>query len=123
MRELRRIVMTTPTRLDMQLADSSVVVTYAGGAQPFVLPFGKKVERKLSDDLNLEAEASWEEGRVVVERSVSGAGSIRETFMPSVDGKRLTVDVEIGGGPGGGFEFQRVYDRAGTGPSGAGGAT
>lgn len=111
MKALRQIAMTNPARLDVQLADSVVTLTYAGDADPYILPFGQKVERKLSDDLTLETEASWEDGRVVVERSLEGSGSVREMFMPSVDGKRLVVDVAITGGLRGGIEFQRIYDR------------
>lgn len=113
MQALRRLATARPVRLDVQLTDSAVAVTYTGDPEPLVLLFGKKVERKLTDELTLEAKASWEEGRLVVERSVGGAGSITETFMPSVDGRRLTVDVALDGGAGGGLEFQRVYDREG----------
>lgn len=113
MKAMRKLVMTTPTKLDIQLADSAVTVAYAGDPTPYVLPFGKKVERKLGDDLKLEARAEWQEDRLVVTRSVKGAGSISETFMPSVDGKRLTIDVEMDGGRGGGVDFQRVYLRPG----------
>ena len=74
-----------------------------------MLPFGKTVERPLDDDLKLKAKAEWDEGRLVVQRNVSGGGGVTETFMPSVDGTRLTVDVEMSGGPGG-IEFQRVYN-------------
>lgn len=121
MREVRRLAMTVPTRIDIALSDSLVTVTYAG-QDPFVLPFGKKVERPLGDHLELETKAVWSEGRLVVERDVSGGGGVSETFMPSVDGARLTIDVDFTGGPGGGFDFQRVYNhpeaKAGSGASG-----
>jgi hypothetical protein len=121
MREVRRLYTTIPTRIDIALTDSLVTMTYAG-QEPFVLPFGKKVERALGDSLKLEARSEWNDHRLVVERDVSGGGGVTETFMPSVDGTRLTVDVDVSGGPGGGFEFQRVFNhpepKAGAGASG-----
>jgi hypothetical protein len=121
MREVHRLYTTIPTRIDLALTDSLVTITYAG-QEPFILPFGKKVERALGDDLKMEAKAEWNDHRLVVERDVSGGGGVTETFMPSVDGTRLTVDVDVSGGPGGGFEFQRVFNhpeaKAGTGSSG-----
>ncbi len=119
MRAMRQLAQTTPTRIDIALTDSLVTVTYAG-REPWVLPFGKTVERPLDDDLKLEAKAEWDEGRLVVQRNVSGGGGVTETFMPSVDGTRLTVDVEMSGGPGG-IEFQRVYNHPK--PASAGGGS
>jgi len=110
MREVHQLYTTIPTRIDIALTDSLATVTYAG-QEPFVLPFGKAVERPAGDSLKLEAKATWVDHRLVVERNVSGGGGVTETFMPSVDGTRLTEDVDVSGGPGGGFEFQRVFNR------------
>ncbi len=97
MRAMRRIVRTVPTRLDIQRADSAIVV-----------------KRELGDDLELKTKASWHEGWIVVTRSVRGGGSVKESLMASVDGRRLTVSIEIGGGRGGDtMTFHRVYDRRG----------
>ncbi len=121
MREVHRLYSTIPTRVDIALTDSLATVTYAG-QEPFVLPFGETVERPVGDSLKLEARAEWVDHRLVVERMVSGGGGVTETFMPSMDGTRLTVDVDVSGGPGGGFEFQRVFNHpkpeAGTASSG-----
>jgi len=109
MRAMRELAQTTPTRIDIALTDSLVTMTWAG-RPAWVLPFGKTVEREVGDDVKLEAKAEWVEERLVVSRRVAGGGGVTETFMPSVDGTQLTVDVDLSGGPVGGIEFQRVYN-------------
>jgi hypothetical protein len=104
-----RLVTVPPRHLQVALSDSLVTVGYTA-QDVWVLPFGDKVKRDLGDDLTVEAKAEWDDGRLVVRRSVSGGASITETYMPSADGTKLTVAVEMSGGPGGGFEFRRVYD-------------
>jgi hypothetical protein len=121
MRALRELAQTTPTRIDIALTDSLVTMTYAG-RPAWVLPFGKTVEHELSDDVKLEGKAEWVEERLVVTRRVAGGGGVSETFMPSVDGTRLTIDVDLSGGPGGGIEFQRVYNHPKAESGEAGGA-
>jgi len=114
MRATMRLVTVPPRHLEVSLSDSLVTLGYTA-QDVWVLPFGKKVERDLGDDLTLEARADWENDRLVVKRSVSGGGSVIETYMPSMDGKRLTVAVELAGdGRGGGFEIRRVYDAGGS---------
>lgn len=81
----------------------------APGDDPCVLPFGEDVTRNLEDGVEVEARAEWENGRVVVTRGVGGGASVTETYMPSVDGTRLTVAVEVSMGGRGGVEFRRVY--------------
>ena len=66
---------------------------------------------EMSEDVEVEARAQWENNRLILTRQVSGGGVVTETFMPSVDGKRLTVAVEFAPGGPGGVEFQRVYER------------
>jgi hypothetical protein len=104
------MMMSKEGALDVVLTDSAATVTYPD-EDPWVLPFGKTVERKIDDDVSIEAKAEWVNERLVVTRSVSGGGAIRETFEPALDGARLIVDVDtsMGGGPRGGGEFQRVY--------------
>lgn len=109
LRTLMRLVTVPPRRLAVALSDSLVKVGYTA-QDVWVLPFGEKVKRNLGDDMTLEAKAEWDNDRLVVRRSVSGGGSVTETYMPSADGRRLTVMVEMSGGPGGGFEVRRVYD-------------
>lgn len=108
--DLHTMAVTIPTRLDLSLTDSLVTVTYAG-QEPLALPFGEDVEHQLPDSVALQARAEWDTGRLVIIRSVKDGGSITETYMPSVDGKRLTVDVEVDGLGPGGAEFQRVFLR------------
>jgi hypothetical protein len=107
---LHQMAVTIPTRMDLSLTDSLVTVTYAG-QKPLALPFGEEVRRELSDSVTMVARADWDTGRLVVIRAVKDGGSITETYMPSVDGKRLTVDVEVEGLGPGGAEFQRVFNR------------
>ena len=109
MRAALRLVTVAPRRLDLTLSDSLVTLGYTP-QDVWVLPFGDKVKRDLGEGLTVEAKAEWDNGRLVVRRSVSGGASITETYMPSADGAKLTVAVEMSGGPGGGFAFQRVYD-------------
>jgi len=110
MRTVMRMVTVPPRRLDVALSDSLVTVGYTA-QDVWVLPFGEEVKRDLGDDLTVDAEAEWDNGRRMVRRSVSGGASITETYMPSADGTKLTVAVEMSGGPGVGFEFRRVYDQ------------
>lgn len=113
MRAAMRLVNMPPRCLDVALSDSLVTVGYTA-QDVWVLPFGEKVKRDLGDDMTLEARAEWDNGRLVVRRSVPGGASITETYMPSADGTKLTVAVEMSGSPGGGFEFRRVYDHQGS---------
>jgi hypothetical protein len=101
-----------PRSLEISLADSLVVLGFPR-EEPWLLPFGGDVERALAEEVKVKARAEWEEGRLVVTRTVAGGGSVIETFMPSVDGKRLTVAVEFlpRGRPG--VEFRRVYEARG----------
>jgi hypothetical protein len=110
--ELRRMAMVAPRRVDLSLSDSAVVVSHPR-EEPWLLPFGSEVKREATDSVEISARADWENGRLVVTRKVPGGGSLIETYMPSVDGKRLTVNVVLAvGGAGAGVEFQRVYDPA-----------
>ena len=111
MQAMGRIAMTVPTRLDIRLADSAVTIAYATDAEPFVLPFGKEVERELMGDLKLKSKARWDAGWVVITRSLDGGPSVKESLMASADGNRLTVDVEVGRGGGDPINFRRVNDR------------
>jgi hypothetical protein len=114
LRATMRLVTVPPRRMQVTLTDSVVTVEYSP-SDVWVLPFGDKVKKELADDLTLEAKAEWENDRLIIRRSVSGGGSVVETFMPAVDGSRLTVAVEASlGGPGGGVEIRRVYDPGGT---------
>ncbi|MDP2958162.1 MAG: hypothetical protein Q8N53_17170 [Longimicrobiales bacterium] len=112
MQALRRMATGTPRTLQISLADSLAVVAFPR-EEPWILPFGGKVTRELSEDVEVEARAQWENNRLILTRQVSGGGVVVETFMPSVDGKRLTVAVEFSPGGRGGVEFQRVYERPG----------
>ena len=110
MQALRRMATGTPRTLQISLADSLAVVAFPR-EEPWILPFGGKVTRELGEDVEVEARAQWENNRLILTRRVSGGGVVVETFMPSVDGKRLTVAVEFSPGGRGGVEFQRVYER------------
>jgi hypothetical protein len=111
---IRRIATIAPRTLDLSVNDSLVTLSIPR-EEPLVLPFGEKVKRQAADDVEIEAKAEWKEGRLVVTRSASGGGSVTETFMPSVDGRKLTVDVQLSlSRMGGDVEFQRVYDARGT---------
>jgi hypothetical protein len=101
-----------PRRLEVSLSDSAVVVTYPH-EEPWLLPFGEGVKRKLGEGVEVEAKAEWKDGLLSVTRKVSGAGSLKETFHPSADGERLTVAVELSMGQRGGVEFRRVYQPEG----------
>lgn len=117
MQAIRRIATVAPRTLELAVSDS-LVTLYVPREEPWVLPFGEKVKRQEGEDVEIEAKAEWKAGRLVVTRSASGGGYVSEMFMPSVDGRKLTVDVQISLGPmGGDVEFHRVYDaRAKTSP-------
>lgn len=109
------------------------------GPDTLVLPTNwRKVERRLEDDVRVELRSRRQDGRLTVERKVSGAGKLTETYYLARDGTQLFVLVRLepnqsarggppggpSGGPGGIGEqgeggergpqvFRRVYDRAG----------
>jgi len=106
-----------PRTLEISLTDSLVVIS-DGREEPWVLSFGEEASRKVGEKLEVKGKAEWEDGRLVFTRKLDG-GAVTQTFMPSVDGRRLTVSVELSGGPRGGTEFRRVYEpRAPTGGAG-----
>lgn len=107
-RALGRLATVVPRRLEVSLSDSAVVVTYPH-EEPWLLPFGEQVKRKLGEGVDVEAKAEWKDGLLSVTRKVSGAGSLKETFHPSSNGERLTVAVELTMGQRGGVAFRRVY--------------
>lgn len=107
-RTLRRLATMAPRTLDVTLTDSLVTLAEPG-QDPWLLPFGEEVERELDGGVKVKARAEWENGRVSVTRSVDGGGWVRETYMPSTDGSRLVVAVEVSMGGPGSLEFQRVY--------------
>lgn len=111
MQAMRRVVMAVPTRIDMHLADSVVTVAYSADPEPYVLFFGKEAKRELGTGLLLKARADWKTDRIVVTRTIDGGGSLKESLVPSVDGQRLTVIVEMGRGAGQTVTFRRVYER------------
>ena len=113
---LRRMAMAPARTLQISLNDSLAVLS-APREEPWVLPFGGKVERQVTEQMKVEARAEWEGGRLVVTRKIAG-GQVRETFMPSADGERLTVGVAFSPGGRGEVEFQRVYKRPRGGPPG-----
>lgn len=117
MQASRRMMMAREEKLDVALTDSAAVVTYPG-EEPWMLPFGKTVKRKVADDVTLSAKAEWDNERLVVTRSISGGGKVTETFEPGLDAGRLVVDVDVSMGSGGraGGGFQRVYYPAGSQP-------
>jgi len=105
------MAMVAPRRVELSLSDSAVVVSYPREGS-WLLLFGTDVKRAVSDSVEVTARSDWENGRLVVTRKVSGGGALTETFMPSADGSRLTVAVELAtGAPRGGIEFHRVYER------------
>ncbi|GMV05573.1 MAG: hypothetical protein AMXMBFR53_18500, partial [Gemmatimonadota bacterium] len=107
-RALRRLAAVPPRTLEVTLTDSLVTLAPAG-EDPWVLPLGEDVERELDAGVKVKARAEWENGRMIVTRSVDGGGWVRETYMPASDGRRLVVAVEVSMGGRGGIEFQRVY--------------
>jgi len=109
MQAIRRIATSAPRTLELSLSDSLVVLRFPR-EEPWVLPFGEEVRRVVGDDVEIVAKAEWNAGRLVITRSASKGGSVTETYMPSVDGKKLTVAVEVSASLMGGVEFQRVYD-------------
>jgi len=112
---LHRMASVVPRRLEISLTDSAVVVTYPR-EDPWLLPFGQGVKRKSGEDVDVEGKAEWRDGLLTVTRTVSGAGSVTETFHPTPDRHRLTVSVAYTMGRLGQVEFRRVYQPQGAPP-------
>ncbi len=107
---IRRIATVPPRTLELSVSDS-LVTLHVPREEPWVLPFGQEVKRDVADDVEVEAKAEWKGGGLVVTRSVSGGGTVTESYMPSVDGVKLTVAVAMSMSlMGADVEFQRVYD-------------
>jgi len=62
---------------------------------------------------DIELKGHWQGNDFIVERKVSGGGTVTENYLRSQDGKQRFVIVSLDTGRGRSIEFRRVYDAAG----------
>jgi hypothetical protein len=116
--ELAALALRAPAQLELRESDGTLTVV-ADTAAPIALRTdGHKVKWMTADSVKVETNAKWENGRLVVEHAVHGAGKVTYTFYLSPDASELFVAVAVypAGGPARPVPFRRVYDPAGPGP-------
>ncbi len=114
MRETMQLLTPSPM-LELELRDSTVTIeTGRQSDEKLTLPLDdKKVETELPEKHKLDAQAKFDpkDDVLVVQRSVSGGGSVVEKYTLTPEADRIIVEVTFKGGPGGSRKLRRVYDR------------
>jgi len=111
---LMSLAFEAPQLLDLSESDTafSVIELLRLGPDTLMLPTNwHKVQRRLNDDVRLEMRAKRQDGRLMIERKVNGAGKVTETYYLSPDRSQLFVLVRLEAeqgagmhGGGGGYE-------------------
>lgn len=100
-------------RLQLDLTDSTVMITAGDQASQLLPTDGRKFEETTSDDRKVETRARWKNGSLRVERSVSGAFQVTDLYTLSWSGNRLEDlrTVERSDRPGPAMQLRLIYDR------------
>jgi hypothetical protein len=110
MRQTMRLVWDAPQTLTIQQTDSTVSLA-ADSTPELVLPVnGKKVVIKQDTLADVEVKGKWQGIDFVVQRKVSGGGTITEDYLHSASGNQLFVIVSFTTPNGRSLQFRRVYD-------------
>lgn len=109
-RVMRRVT-ESRARLGVEQTDSTVVLSYANGAQLDLVPDGEEREHVLTGFGEVKAKARWKDGVLNVERKLDGDTTIKDEFTRSAGSSRLVVTTKLA--PGGlprELTFISVYD-------------
>jgi hypothetical protein len=113
--ELVFLARRAPDRLDLGEADGVLTVVSDTAAPISLRTDGHKVKWVTADSVEVETNAKWEYGRLVVAHEVRRAGKVTYTFFLSPDEVDLFVEVAVypKGGPTRPVPYRRVYTPAG----------
>jgi hypothetical protein len=103
------LAFSRPTRIELELTDSSFVVAHTPGVRIALPMQGDEVEVELGRWPST-ATVNWDDRKPRVERSVEDGGRVVDRYELLTPG-RLLVTRTLEGGPGGESEFRFVYDR------------
>lgn len=110
MRQTMQLVWDAPQSLEISQTDSTVSLI-ADTTPELVLPVnGKKVVIKQDSLADVEVKGKWQGDAFVVQRKVSGGGTISEDYLHSASGNQLFVIVSFDTPSGRSLQFRRVYD-------------
>jgi len=105
-----QLVFNAPKAFNLTETDSTI--TFASDSADTLVVFGdgRKVTQKVQDAADVTVTARWQGTDLIVERKVSGGGSVTEDYLRSQDGKQLYVIVSFVTPRGRSIEFRRIYD-------------
>ena len=111
MRERLREMMEGPRQLTISQTDSTLILAGVTGLSRTLFTDGRKRKRELRGVGEVETKARWKDGALMVERKFGNGLKLNESFERSQDGQRLSVLLELHGGPmPRELRFKRVYD-------------
>ena len=111
MRQTMQLVFDAPQSLALAQTDSTVALT--SERDTLVLSSsGRKVQKRVEGQGDVDIKGRWLGNDFVVERSVSRGGKVTEDYMRTPDGAQLFVIVSFEGGSGRSMTFRRVYDKS-----------
>jgi hypothetical protein len=110
-RELMRRLAETQRRVLVEQTDSTVIFTWGTGARMELRPDGTKRKHDVRGFGEVEAKAKWEDGQLVLERSLDGGVTVTDEFLRAPGSERLLVTTRLSGSLPREFAFRSVYDR------------
>ena len=110
MRQTMQLAFDAPQSLTIAENDSTVSLTADADTLTLVAN-GRKVTRHVDGGGDVTITARWQGSDLVIERKVSGGGSVSEDYLRSKDGKQLYVIVSFVTARGRSIEFRRIYDQ------------
>jgi hypothetical protein len=75
--------------------DSSITVVNEGGVAYTVYPNGDKTVVPLTDSIDVEIRAKWNDGVLVIEHRPSGGGKFTESYFLADSRQYLRIEVEV----------------------------
>jgi hypothetical protein len=104
------LALDEPFAIHIRETDASILVTTGEGDSLGLPRDGEKVKQLVDGGGDIESRVSWVENYPVIERKVSGGGTVSDEYLLSKDGSALYVVVSFEGRCGQ-FQYRRVYSR------------
>jgi hypothetical protein len=97
LQQVQRLMgMAEPVRaFTLAQTDSSVTVTNDDGFSYTVLLDGRKTTLPLDDSVNVEAQAKWDDGALVIEYRLNGGGKLTEWYHLADSHRYLRLEVAV----------------------------
>lgn len=108
-RAMMRIALARPTRVTLELDDSTFVVTQSPGGRAAMPMDGEEVELGRTE-WPTKVRVKWDDRMPRLERAFEGGGKVVDHFE-LVSRDRLLLTRRIEGGPGGDIEVRYAFDR------------